>query len=119
MLEFNGVSLPDPDTIKYEYAEAVKERETLSGRTVRLVLRRKEHIACSWQQLSASESAIVLAATAVDSGTLRAWSQKEARYVTRTVYVAGDAGGDITAGRRINADGFATVNAINIIFREA
>lgn len=119
MIEFNGVSFPDPDTIKYDYQEASRERETLSGRTVRIVLRRKEHISCTWQQLSAKEASKVLAAVSVDKGTLKAWSQKDGVYTIREVYVSGDSNGDIPLGRRLSDVELETVNSINITFREA
>lgn len=119
MIEFNGVAFPDPDTIKYDYQETVRERETLAGRTVRLVLRRKEHVSCTWQQLSKADAVKVLAAGSVDKGTLKVWSQKDGAYVMREVYVSGDSNGDIPVGRRLSSTDLETVNTVSITFREA
>ena len=116
MLSFNSVVLPTPTSVNTDYTEVVKSRESLSGRTVRRVLRKKRIITCKWDQLTQAELQVLLIAKSAENGTLKYWDELEADFKTTTVYVE-DVNSTLEHAR-VNGNKLKTISNITVSFKE-
>lgn len=117
MLSFNGVVLPTPTNINIDYADVTKARDTLSGRTIRRVLRRKKFISCHWDMLTETELSALLIVQTVDSGSLKYWDEQSQGFITTTVYVE-DLNSSLQHARKTINDKLKTVTNVTLAFKE-
>ena len=116
MLSFNSAVLPTPSSINTDYSDVVKSRETLSGRTVRRVLRRKKIITCKWEQLTQVELQALLITQIAEGGTLKYWDEAAIDFKTITVYVE-DVNSTLEHAR-VNGNKLKTISNVTLSFKE-